>query len=107
MATTTVYDYDPESDEAIVTKGVEGCEITWVGMSLDGEGKLDIIMKEGALSADGKTIKTITRKGQQVSISGQEVTDFYTSHQAAFDEIIDACYDLWASKRGKTGVLIK
>ena len=107
MSLTTVYDYDPGSDEVIVTKGVEGCEITWVGMSLDGDGTLDVIMKEGTLSADGKSIEVMTRDGQQETITGQEVQDFYTAHQAAFDEIIDACYAKWAEKRGKTGVVVK
>lgn len=108
MSYKKVYDYDPEHDETIIINGVQGCEITWVGISLDtGQERIDIVMKEGVLAEDGKSIDTVTRKGQQETIAGSEVLDLYAAHADAFDEITNACYALWASKRGKTGVVIE
>ena len=105
MALPKVFDYTAESDEEIVTKGVQGFEIQWVGMNIT-KRIIHIVVNEGVLAADGQSIETITRGGQQITLEGQDVLDFYALNNAAIDALATAAMDKWALDNDKTGAII-
>lgn len=105
MARPKVIDYDPASDETIVTAGVEGAEPQWIGFDINKQ-IIHIVCNEGTLSIGGDDIDTITRHGQQETLTGTDATDFYTTNKTAMDALIEAALTTWAIRRGKTGTVI-
>lgn len=105
MARPKVFDYDPASDETIVTEGVEGAALTWFGIDVDRQ-IVHIVCKEGTLNVTGDGIEAPTRTGQQESLEGQEAIDFYTANKAAIDAVVQAALEKWAELRAKTGSVI-
>jgi hypothetical protein len=112
MARPKVFDYDAASDETIVTAGVEGAQLTWMGINpiTQPDGKepyMHMVFIEGVLNAGGDAIETKTRGPVQVNLEGQEFTDFYVSNKATFDELHRKTLEYVAQKYGKTGSVIE
>ena len=105
MARPKIVDYDPASDEQIVTEGVEGCALTWLGMDIDRQ-IIHIVCQEGPLNQAGDGIETATRTGQQETMEGADVTAFYTVNKAAIDALLQASLEKWVELRGKTGQVV-
>ena len=110
MARPKVIDYDPASDETVVTSGVEGAEVVWFGIAVARQ-IVHIVCNEGSLSIDGDEIDTVTRKGLQVTLDGADALSFYTANKTAIDDIIRAALLKFAEMHplypGKTGVVIE
>jgi hypothetical protein len=104
MTLPKTIDYDPVYDETIVTSGVTGMAPRWIGFNLDSR-IMHIVADEGVVAADGKSLETITRKGVQVSLDGQDVIDFYQANSEAMDSIVQAAIEKWMSVEGKTGTV--
>ena len=104
MARPKVFDYDPAHDEQIVTEGVTGHALAWLGFDLDRQ-IMHIVVDEGVLAGDGLSIESITRSGQQVTLEGQDVVDFYTSLQTEMDAVVKKAMEVWAENSGKTGAV--
>lgn len=104
MALGKCFDYDAESDEIIVTAGVEGLDVTWIGFDVDRK-VLHIVYKEGNLNGTGDGIETITKKGQ-ITLENSDMIDFYSANAAAFNAIINSCLGKAANDLGKTGEII-
>jgi hypothetical protein len=112
MARPKIYDYDAESDETIVTAGVEGAQMTWLGISPvnrpDGkEPFMHMLFVEGVLNPAGDAIETVTRGPVQVTLEGQEFTDFYVANKATFDELHRKTLEYVAAKYSKTGAVVE
>jgi hypothetical protein len=105
MARPRIFDYDAASDETIVTEGVEGAVPTWIGIGLDRQ-IMHIVCNEGVLNATGDGIETVTRSGQQVTLDGADVVDFYQANKATIDAFLEAAMSKWAEVQGKTGAVI-
>lgn len=105
MARPKIVDYDPGSDEQIVTEGVEGCALTWLGFDIDRQ-VMHIVCEEGALNVGGDGIETATRTGQQETLEGVDVATFYTVNKTALDSLIQAALEKWVELRGKTGSVV-
>lgn len=105
MPRPKVFDYDPASDETIVTQGVQGAAVTWVGIDVDGQ-TVHIVCNEGSLNTAGDGIEQVTRSRQQETLEGQEAIDFYTANKTAIDALIEAALETWAARRSKTGSVI-
>ena len=105
MALPKVYDYDAASDETIVTAGVEGFEIQWVGLDINAR-IIHIVVNEGTLATDGESIETVTRKGQQVTLEGDDALAFYQANKTAIDSLVGGAMAKWASENSKTGSVV-
>ena len=106
MARPRIFDYDVASDEQIVTEGVEGAVVTWLGMDIDRQ-VIHIVCSEGTLNATGDGIDVVTRSGQQETIEGADTVTFYTANKAAIDSLIAAALETWAVLRSKTGTVVE
>ena len=105
MARPRIFDYDTQSDEQIVTEGVEGAIATWIGIGID-QKVIHIVCDEGTLNATGDGIETVTRSGQQVSLEGDAVNTFYAANKSTIDALIEAALNEWAAQKSKTGSVV-
>ena len=106
MARPKVIDYDPASDETIVTAGVEGARLTWFGIDPDRQ-IIHIVCEEGTLTVSGDGIDTATRTGQQMNLEDADFVDFYVANKTTIDEIARVALLKFAELKGKTGVVIE
>lgn len=101
-----LFDYDVASDEEIVTEGVEGAVPTWVGIAIDRQ-IIHIVCQEGVLNVTGDALDVVTRSGQQETMEGSDVVDFYQANKATIDDLLRAAMETWAARRGKTGIVVE
>lgn len=112
MARPKVFDYDPGSEETIVTAGVEGAQLTWMGINpvTQPDGKepfMHMVFIEGILNQAGDEVEITTRGPIQVNLEGQEFTDFYIANKITFDELHRKTLEYVAQKYGKTGSVVE
>jgi hypothetical protein len=112
MPRPKIYDYDAASDETIVTDGVQGSQLSWIGLNPltrpDGkEPYMHLVFFEGIIAPSGDALETITRGPTQINIEGQDFTDLYLANKTVFDEFVRLAYEKAAELAGKTGALIE
>ncbi len=115
MARPKVFDYDATSDETVVTEGVEGAKLTWIGINpltqdVNGQTRepfAHLLFTEGTLNQAGDDLETITRGPTQVNIEGQAFTDWYTANKALFDDLVRICFEKAAELKSKTGSVVE
>ena len=112
MPRPVVFDYDAGSEETIVTAGIEGAQMTWIGINPitrpDGTTPfMHLLFIEGVLNPAGDAIETVTRGPSQVEIAGQDFTDFYVANKTVLDDFVRICLAKAAELKSKTGTIIE
>ena len=112
MTRPKIFDYDPASEETIVTAGVQGAMITWIGIRpntlLNGkEPTIHMLFSQGTIGVGGDSIEVETKPVVQVTLEGQGFTDFYIANKTLLDDLHRACLEYIADKFGKTGQVIE
>ena len=105
MALPKVFDYDAGSDETIVTAGVEGFKVGWIGFDLTKK-IVHIVVDEGTLATNGENIETVTKPSQQLTLEGDAAIAFYVANKAAMDAIVSGAMVKWAADNDKAGSVV-
>ena len=106
MARPKIFDFDPASEETVVTQGAECAELQWFGINPE-NGLVHIVCNVGTLNATGDGVEDITYRAIQITLEGQDALDFYTANKTAIDAIHSAALEKWALDKGKTGEVIE
>lgn len=112
MSRPKIFDYDAASEEEIVTAGVEGHKITWIGIRPDAISPelpplIHMLFEQGTLNIAGDDIEKRTKPVVQVNLESQDFNDFYLANKAIMDALHRACLEYIAEKFGKTGQVIE
>lgn len=112
MARPRIFDYDEASEEAIITEGVEGAQLTWIGINPvtqpnGTEPFMHLVFFEGVLNATGDAVETKTRGPSQINFEGSDFTDFYIENKTLLDDLVRVCLLKAAEVKGKTGAVVE
>ena len=74
MARPKIFDFDPASEETVVTQGAECAELQWFGINPE-NGLVHIVCNVGTLNATGDGVEDITYRAIQITLEGQDALD--------------------------------